>query len=214
MDRPKWVRNEAEWRSDCNAIVRSARDLIDGRKGVIESARALRRLGQKVRADGDPDFTLFIAIDSESDSFPVGDERKNWALPALEHEDVKIGSFEKAWRGQAVNAARRLFDKYNVSAKFDVCDVVANWLDSQVTDIGWRESRRSHDHEIDKLVACYEIRNLVISITAWTQGNCLDIDVLDTRTGAIPMCCAGPYDTQGEVLARLNGLQEMIRAAA
>jgi hypothetical protein len=115
MDRPSWVRNEADWLVDCAAIVQCALDLIQGRAGVIESARAMQRLSYKVRDERDPAFTVFCAIYSESDALPVGEERKNWAPSALQQEEAKIASFEEHWRDRSFQAAQLLVEKYGTS---------------------------------------------------------------------------------------------------
>jgi hypothetical protein len=112
MDRPIWVTNEQEWLANCREIVRRARDLIEGRANVIESARALFGLSFRVRAERDPDFQRFAGIDSESDALPVGPERDNWSRSALEREDAKIVAFQERWRDQAVESAKRLIEKY------------------------------------------------------------------------------------------------------
>lgn len=115
MDRPAWVRNEADWLADCAAIVHCALDLIEGRAGIIESSRAMQRLAYKVRDEKDPHFTLFCAVYSESNALPVGEERKNWATSALRREDAQIESFEERWRERALEAARLLIKKYGTS---------------------------------------------------------------------------------------------------
>ena len=100
----------------------------------------------------------------------------------------------------------------NPNSKYDACDIVAEWLDNQVADLGWCETRRSYAREIGKFSADYELHNLLISISAWNRGNCLDIDVLDTRTLAITMLCAGPCDQQERLLDRWNSLRERLKA--
>ena len=115
MDRPSWVRNEADWLADCAAIAQCALDLIEGRAAVIETARAMQQLAFKVRDEQDPNFTVFLAIYSESDALPVGEGRKNWAPSALGREDAKIESLEQRWRQRALQAARVLINKYGAS---------------------------------------------------------------------------------------------------
>jgi len=70
----------------------------------------------------------------------------------------------------------------NSKSESDACDLVNGWLDANISRTGWRELSRIHDRELRKSVAGYETDHLLISISAWTQGNCLDIDVLDKRT--------------------------------
>jgi hypothetical protein len=101
----------------------------------------------------------------------------------------------------------------NNTTPFNACDIVGRWLDNTMADIGWRELMRNDDRRIGKLVAGYEIHGLLISICAWIQGNCLDIDVLDTQSKAITLLCVGPCEHLGEILARLDRLQQRIQNA-
>jgi len=80
MERPLWVTNEEEWLSLCRQIAARSRDLLDSRLGIIDAARALQALGHSVRAESDPDFITFTAIDSESDHLPIGSVRREWHL--------------------------------------------------------------------------------------------------------------------------------------
>jgi hypothetical protein len=112
MDRPAWVTNEQHWHRSCREVVERCRDLMEGRLSVIEAARVLRELAFRVRAEEDPDFILFRAIDSESDALPIGPEREHWSTSALEREDSKIAAFEETWRSRALLSARNLTERY------------------------------------------------------------------------------------------------------
>jgi hypothetical protein len=112
MRRPAWVVNDAEWKTDCAEIVRCARDLVEGRRGIIESARVLHRLAFKVRDEWDADFVVFRGIDSERNDLPAGPEREHWAPAALVREDEKIRCYEDQCRPEAMQSARRLLWKY------------------------------------------------------------------------------------------------------
>ena len=112
MERPWWVTDESEWMADCTTIVQCVRDLIEGRKGVIESARTLQCLARRVRNERDPDFIVFIGIDSECHELPFGEVRTYWSASALAKADSRISSLEELWREQAMRAATRLLEKY------------------------------------------------------------------------------------------------------
>ena len=112
MQRPPWVTNEEEWNKDCQTIVDRARDLVEGRIGVIAAAQELVSLGSAIRALEGPDFTAFIAINSESDHLPTGPERRHWAAEALIQKDREIRHLEDSWRAEAVKAAESLLAKY------------------------------------------------------------------------------------------------------
>ena len=89
-----------------------ALDLVEGRLSVIESARVLSKLTHWSGLNDDPDLKTFIAIDSETDTLPVGDVRKYWASHALELEDVEIAKAEDLYRSSAIEAAQRLAERF------------------------------------------------------------------------------------------------------
>ncbi|MCD2453531.1 hypothetical protein GO003_024435 [Methylicorpusculum oleiharenae] len=82
---------------------------------VIESARALSKLTHWSGLSNDPDLTVFIAIDFETDTLPVGELRKYWASRALEREDVEIAKAEDLYRSIAIESAQRLAERFEWS---------------------------------------------------------------------------------------------------
>ena len=116
MNPPPWVTNEQSWWKDCRRIVARCGDLLDGRLGVIAAAQQLSKLRHWVRADDDPDFNIFTVIESESDHLPTGSERQYWAPDALTTKDAEITAIEEFYRDEALDAARKLREKYAVKA--------------------------------------------------------------------------------------------------
>jgi len=106
--------------SDRMAISRSrreavavARGVLAGRRDPIVSARELARLRFSLGVnDDDPDFTCFVAIDSETDALPVGPEREQWSAEALERLEPDIAN-ARTW---AVTYGRLAFE--NVVRRF------------------------------------------------------------------------------------------------
>lgn len=89
-----------------------ALDLIEGRLSVIESARVISKLAYWSGLKNDPDLTTFVAMDSETDTLPVGEVRKYWASHALEREDVEIAKAEEMYRSTALESAQRLVERF------------------------------------------------------------------------------------------------------
>ncbi|RQV22991.1 hypothetical protein DF039_10150 [Burkholderia cenocepacia] len=114
---PPGITNEALWRKNCRKIRARALDLLEGRLGVIETARAMLPLASWTKVEGEPEFLLFRAIASETDDLPVGDVRAHWATDALEREDRRIEAAEKFWREKAFSAAARLVKRYQWTAR-------------------------------------------------------------------------------------------------
>jgi hypothetical protein len=69
-------------------------DLIEGRLGIIETARVLSKLKFLAGIENDADLDAFVAIDSETDELPVGGVRKQWAAHSLALQDVAIAKAE------------------------------------------------------------------------------------------------------------------------
>jgi hypothetical protein len=112
MQRPEWITNEPQWIKHCCQIRARAEDLVAGRLGVIEAARALLPLIFWTRSQDDPDLAVFTRIDDESTVLPVGPERSQWAAHALEREDAKSRAIEEKWPDIALRAAQSLVERY------------------------------------------------------------------------------------------------------
>ena len=73
----------------CVAAVRKriaaiAGDMLSGQKPFLEGARELSSLRHEAAVDeDDEDFLVFVAIDSDTDSLPIGDQRKHWSHESL-----------------------------------------------------------------------------------------------------------------------------------
>jgi hypothetical protein len=112
MKPPSHIHNIPRWEEHCSMIRARALDFIEGRLSVIETARELSKLIIWTGLGNDADLEVFVAIDSETGTLPVGDVRKHWAKQALEREDVAINKAEDVYRAGALEAAQRLVDKF------------------------------------------------------------------------------------------------------
>jgi hypothetical protein len=97
-------------------IVELARGIISGEVGLIAGSRQLWRLGLDVAPKRDPDFTFFLAIDSESDHLPIGEVRQHWNPDALREKDTEIAKIEALRREKAVEICRRLIQRCESNA--------------------------------------------------------------------------------------------------
>jgi hypothetical protein len=95
-------------------VVAIARELIAGRIDVIEAARQIDAFrGDRVGLDEfDPDFLTFLAIESETDDLPVGENRSHWAPEILAEKDREIARCEELYRAQALEAASHLVARF------------------------------------------------------------------------------------------------------
>jgi hypothetical protein len=112
MQRPETLRNEPKWIKDCTKIRARALELIDGKISLIDAAVALQKLAFWPHAQSDADLSVFIRINRDLMGLPTGSERTFWAAHALTREDLKIQAIVDKWQQPALDAARRLVDRY------------------------------------------------------------------------------------------------------
>jgi hypothetical protein len=112
MQRPQSLRNESKWISDCTKIRARALEFIGEKISLIDAALALQKLAVWTHAESDPDLSVFSSILDDLLGLPIGSERSHWAAPALAHEDLKIKAIADKWQQPALDAARRLVDRY------------------------------------------------------------------------------------------------------
>jgi hypothetical protein len=89
-------------------ILSVAKRILAGQLGVIAASRELSPLRHEVEAELSEVLLVFTRIDSETDTFPIGDDRQHWNPDALERKDHEIIEAENSYRELAREAATRL----------------------------------------------------------------------------------------------------------
>lgn len=89
-------------------IEKVAKLLLAGQVGVIPASRELSRLRYDVEPRIAEMLLTFVGIDSETDTLPLGDVRREWNRDALKRKDLEIASAEEFYRKSAVEAATEL----------------------------------------------------------------------------------------------------------
>ena|ERR1700678_4564006 len=112
MERPPTIRNEAKWIKDCTKIRARSLEFVEGRISLINAAMALQTLAFATLARSDQDLALFMHVNENLLGLPIGAERSYWAASALAREDEKIKIVVDKWQQPAIDAARRLVDRY------------------------------------------------------------------------------------------------------
>ena len=82
--------------------------LIASRVGVVEAAQQVSSVRHRLRQDNNPLFLSFLAIDSETDRFPVGPAREHWAPDALLRYDQEREVVEQRLKPFALQSAVEL----------------------------------------------------------------------------------------------------------
>lgn len=95
-------------------IIEAANDMLCGRISFIEGSRRLLFLQMKAEIpEADPDFGPFMGINSESISFPLGEERKLWNPQALAKLQTEIDRVETWARSFGMAACEHLIHRFS-----------------------------------------------------------------------------------------------------
>ncbi len=94
-------------------VVEAAQAVLDGRVGIIEGARRLNDLRGRLEIDQlDEDFVGFAAIDSETDTLPIGDTRRLWNEDVLADKDREVEEAERLYRDGVLDGCRKLVARF------------------------------------------------------------------------------------------------------
>jgi hypothetical protein len=96
---------------------------LEGRAGVIETARALSALAHWTGLDNDKDLWFFVDISSETGALPLGEVRKYWMPESLEREDAKIKQAEERYKDLALSAAASVAERFAAGALFTISSI-------------------------------------------------------------------------------------------
>ena len=94
-------------------LVAAARDLLEGRIGILEGSRTLTGLMHQCGLEGDNDLIILQGVDSESDRFPLGPVRNLWDPKALAELDPEIAAESDSYRGVVVRACELIVERYS-----------------------------------------------------------------------------------------------------
>jgi hypothetical protein len=89
-------------------LVQVLEDLRSGRVAITEGCRNVVGLRNALNQEKNELFLPFVAIDSETDHFPLGDVRARWSPSALEREDKERFACEQSYAAAIADATDRL----------------------------------------------------------------------------------------------------------
>ena len=94
-------------------IVDVCEAILHGDTGILFGTRQLCRLHYELFRQIDEDFVLFIGINSETDSLPIGDERQYWNEEVLIEKDKEITEYETRVKQDVFDACRKLIKRFS-----------------------------------------------------------------------------------------------------
>jgi len=89
-------------------LVQLLEDLQAGRIGITEGCRSVVALRSVLGQETSDLFVSFVAVDSETDHFPLGQSRSGWSPSALEREDKERLACEQFHAKSIGEAASKL----------------------------------------------------------------------------------------------------------
>jgi hypothetical protein len=96
-------------------VVSLARAMLEGKTSFLEGAIHIWRLHSEADVpERDPDFDIFVGIESSTDDLPIGAARKNWSAEALATYEPRIVETEAWARELATEACRSLIQRFEV----------------------------------------------------------------------------------------------------
>jgi len=94
-------------------IVKVAQAILNGTMDVIEGSRMLHGLGHDVCADDlDPDFSIFVVVDSDTDHLPIGEVRQLWAENILVEKDEEIRKIKAFYKDDVLQTCSSLILRF------------------------------------------------------------------------------------------------------
>ncbi|MGH7786559.1 MAG: DUF2489 domain-containing protein [Candidatus Binatia bacterium] len=94
-------------------VVEVAQAMLDGELGIIEGARRLNDLRATLEIYHlAEDFVGVVAIDSETDTLPIGESRTLWNEEALIQKDREVEEAERLYRDGALEDCRKLIARF------------------------------------------------------------------------------------------------------
>jgi hypothetical protein len=82
--------------------------LVSGRIGLTEGCRHVARLRHVLGQNENELFLPFVGVDSETDSFPLGEVRKQWSAKGLMRADEQRSSVEAHYTAFVMQASEAL----------------------------------------------------------------------------------------------------------
>ena len=92
MDHAEFV--AVQWRS----LIDTLESFQNEQLGVTEASRKVVALRDSLGELSNPLFNTFVAVESETDTFPIGDVRQRWSAAALSRMDAEREATERHYR--------------------------------------------------------------------------------------------------------------------
>lgn len=96
-------------------LVSLAQAMLDGKLSFLEGAARILAIKKSLSgiANRDPDFDVFVTIQSETDHLPLPEQRALWAPEALDRLEPEFKRVEEWAKSFAPSACERLIARFS-----------------------------------------------------------------------------------------------------
>jgi hypothetical protein len=95
-------------------ILEIAQKLLENKIDLIKASRELEKFQFGFGLENNKQILFFVAFASETDSFPIGDQRKNWDKLTLLEKDKELKKIKDFYRNDAINASQELIKHFSL----------------------------------------------------------------------------------------------------
>jgi len=93
-------------------LVGIARAMIEGKEDLLAGLRGISALRLFTDVADDDVFHQIVAIDDETDRFPLGEARERWSPEALRKSDIELGRYLDSARDDILRSCERIVEKF------------------------------------------------------------------------------------------------------
>ena len=97
---------------DIRKLVLTARSMIDGSMGIVKGCRRVCQLRYGTPDMDDEIFDPFVAVESQTDDYPLEEERARYAADYLKELDQKVSNYVEEVRPRVLEACQHLVERY------------------------------------------------------------------------------------------------------
>ena len=98
--------------SKVNELVFYAESVINGDMAIGYGSVKIEEMLFELEIRENKDYRIFIALNSETDSYPVEDARQYWNIQSINEKDRSLKEIEEQYKSEIVEACEKIVSKY------------------------------------------------------------------------------------------------------
>lgn len=97
-------------------VVYLVNSFLEGKTGAIEISRKIIRLSYDLGIQDSDEISVFKALESQTDHFPIGALRNNYSDERLKEIDEETKDYEDYYKESVTDVCLKLIDKYSTES--------------------------------------------------------------------------------------------------